>query len=158
MDMLVKLYSLPSLDEVIAQQSAGGIMVRRAIAPEKHVVTAWVRQHFSEFWVSECETAFAHQPVGCFVAAEGNTLLGFSCYDTTRRGFFGPTGVSEAARGRGVGKALLLIALYDMAAQGYGYAIIGGVGPIEFYQKAAGATVIEDSTPGVYGGMLRPQG
>jgi hypothetical protein len=42
-----------------------------------------------------------------------------------------------------------------MRYEGYGYAIIGAVGPIEFYQKVVGATVIEDSTPSVYGGMLR---
>jgi hypothetical protein len=38
---------------------------------------------------------------------------------------------------------------------GYGYAIIGGVGPVAFYQQAVGAQVIEDSTPGVYAGLLR---
>jgi hypothetical protein len=42
-----------------------------------------------------------------------------------------------------------------MRWQGYGYAAIGGVGPIEFYEKAVGATVIPDSTPGVYSGLLQ---
>lgn len=36
----------------------------------------------------------------------------------------------------------------------YGYAIIGWVGPAEFYAKAVGAVEIPDSTPGVYRGML----
>ncbi len=154
-DMLVKLYELPALEPVIQQQADQGITIRRAIAPEKHVVTAWVRQQFSEFWVSECEVAFAHQPISCFLATENNLLIGFGCYDTTRKGFFGPTGVSEAARGRGTGTALLLVCLHAMWHEGYGYAIIGGVGPVEFYQRAVGATVIENSTPSVYGGMLR---
>ena len=39
---------------------------------------------------------------------------------------------------------------------GYGYAIIGDVGPSAFYEKSVGATVIPDSEPGVYRGMLRP--
>lgn len=41
-------------------------------------------------------------------------------------------------------------------AQGYAYAIIGGVGPHVqgFYEKAVGAVLIEGSEPGVYGGML----
>jgi GNAT superfamily N-acetyltransferase len=154
-DMLVRLYALPPLEPVIEAQRAAGITIRRAIAPEKHHVLNWVRKHFSETWVSECDTTFGHVPIGCWLALEGKTLSGFSCCDATARGFFGPTGVSEAARGKGTGKALLLVALHDLRAQGYGYGIIGGVGPAEFYAKSVGATIIEDSTPGLYGGMLR---
>ena len=29
---------------------------------------------------------------------EYGELIGFACYDTTKRGFFGPTGVSEVVR------------------------------------------------------------
>ena len=59
-----------------------------------------------------------------------------------------------AERGKGIGRALLLSALHAQRAQGYGYSIIGGVGPAEFYAKAVGAVVIADSTPGIYDGML----
>lgn len=154
-DMLVKLYRLPPLEPIIAEQQAAGITIRRGIAPEKHVAVRWVEHHFTPPWASEVDVAFSHIPVGCFVAVEGEAMIGFGCYDTTRRGFFGPTGVSEAARGRGTGRALLLACLHDMYAQGYGYAIIGGAGPVSFYEQHAGAVVIEDSTPGVYGGLLR---
>ncbi|MCS6836559.1 MAG: GNAT family N-acetyltransferase [Anaerolineae bacterium] len=154
-DMLVKLYALPPLEAALERQASQGISIRRAIAPEKHLVLAWVRQHFSEFWVSETDSAFANRPVSCWLAVEGPALIGFGCYDATAKGFFGPTGVSEAARGRGTGAALLIACLHDMRAQGYGYGIIGGVGPIEFYARTVGATVIDDSTPGVYAGMLR---
>jgi len=154
-DMLVKLYALPPLEAALERQASQGITIRRAIAPEKHHVLAWVRQHFSEFWVSETDSAFANRPVSCWLAVEGPSLIGFGCYDATAKGFFGPTGVSEAARGRGTGAALLIACLHDMRAQGYGYGIIGGVGPIEFYARTVGATVIDDSTPGIYGGMLR---
>jgi hypothetical protein len=37
---------------------------------------------------------------------------------------------------------------------GYAYAIIGGVGPQEFYARAAAATLIDGSTPGIFAGML----
>lgn len=154
-DMLVKLYELPPLEAVITEQAAQGITIRRGLAPEKHHVLAWVRVHFSEFWVSECDVAFARQPVSCFLAIHEERLIGFGCYDTTRRGFFGPTGVGEAARGRGTGKALFLACLHDMWAQGYAYAIIGGAGPTDFYSKVVGATKIENSYPGIYTGMLR---
>jgi hypothetical protein len=37
-----------------------------------------------------------------------------------------------------------------MKLKGYGYAIIGGVGPAEFYRKSAGAADIPNSTPGLW--------
>ena len=82
-------------------------------------------------------------------------MLGFGCYDTTAKGFFGPTGVDEAARGKGIGAALLLVCLHALYADGYAYGIIGGAGPVEFYEKIVGAMVIPGSDPGVYRGMLR---
>ena len=153
-DMLVKLYTLPELYPAIAQQQAQGIDIRRAIAPEKHVVLDWVKQRFSVSWGSECDISFARQPVACFVAIYNEQLIGFACYDATCRNFFGPTGVGEEGRGKGTGKALLLACLHAMRNEGYGYAIIGGIGPAEFYAKCVGATLIEDSTPGMYRGML----
>lgn len=154
-DMLAKLYDLPPLEPVLEQQTAHGIAVRRALVPEKHLVLAWVREQFSEHWESEADVTFTRQPVSCYVAVQDAALIGFACYDATRLGFFGPTGVGEAARGKGTGAALLLVCLHDMWNRGYGYAIIGGVGPVSFYEKICDAIVIPDSTPGVYAGMLR---
>lgn len=154
-DLLVKLYTLPPLEPVLQAQRETGILLRRAIAPEKSIVVDWVGAHFGKDWMSEVDVSFGHQPIGCFVAIENKTLIGFACCDVTARGFFGPTGVGEAARGRGTGKALLLACLHDLRAQGYGYGIIGSAGPVDFYVKAVGATIIEGSSPGVYEGMLR---
>ena len=69
---------------------------------------------------------------------------------------FGPVGVREDYRGRGIGKALLLASLHAMAGEKYAYAIIGWVGPIQFYAETVGATVIEGSEPGIFQGILRP--
>ena len=41
-----------------------------------------------------------------------------------------------------------------MREQGFGYAIIGGVGPAEYYAKTVRAMLIEGSEPGVYRGLL----
>ncbi|HEX2621624.1 MAG TPA: GNAT family N-acetyltransferase [Phototrophicaceae bacterium] len=154
-DLLVKLYTLPPLEQDLNHMQAQGILLRRAIPPEKHIVLDWVKQHFSSSWTSECDVAFHRTPPTCWLAIENNQLIGFGCYDVTSKGFFGPTGVAEAARGRGAGKALLMACLHALRWDGYGYAIIGDAGPVEFYQKIVGAVVIEDSTPGVYNGMLR---
>lgn len=155
-DMLVKLYELPPLELLLEEQLGAGVDIRRAMAAEKHLVVDWVRTKFSEYWGSECEVSFSNQPVSCYIAVREGELLGFAVYDVTSKGFFGPTGVLEATRGGGIGKVLLIAALHAMRNEGYGYGIIGGVGPADFYAKAVGALMIEDSTPGVYRGMLRP--
>ena len=154
-DMLVKLYELPEIGPALKKMEKEGIEIRRAIAPEKHIVTQWVKDHFNMGWMSECEVAFANQPVSCYIAVKEGKLVGFACYDATCKDFFGPTGVDENYRGKGVGSALLLASLHAMAAQGYAYAIIGGAGPTEYYRKICGAIEIEGSKPGIYRGMLR---
>jgi GNAT superfamily N-acetyltransferase len=152
--MLVKLYDLPASHEALGRLAAAGVSVRRALPPEKHKVLDWVRSTFSEAWASEADVAFAHQPVSCFLAIQGKSLLGFACHDATCPNFFGPTGVDAGARGCGIGTALLLACLEDMRHQGFGYAIIGGVGPADFYTKTVGAIPIEGSEPGIYRGLL----
>lgn len=153
-DMLVKLYDLPGLEQAIELASAQGVAIRRALSAEKPHLVEWVRGNFTT-WVAEVESAFCRLPIACFIAVRDRDILGFACYDATCRNFFGPEGVLESERGRGLGRALLLAALHAQKAQGYAYSIIGGVGPAQFYAKTVGAVAIEGSTPGVYAGMLR---
>jgi GNAT superfamily N-acetyltransferase len=153
-DMLVKLYELPSNRDLLAKLQTQNITIRRAMALEKNLVCDWVREHFNPMWISETDVTFSRNPITCFLALRDQELLGFSSYDVSARGFFGPTGVQPSARGLGLGKALLIAALQDMRCQNYGYAIIGSVGPAEFYQKAVNAVIIPDSSPGIYKGRL----
>lgn len=151
-DLLVRLYDLPE-----PPPAASGVTIRRAIPPERHAVTGWIMRTFSVApWVSECETAMSSLPVTTWLAVEdsGNEMLGFACHDATAKGFFGPTAVAEAARGRGIGVALLFATLHGMREAGYAYAIIGGVGPVEFYARHLDVLVIPGSDPGIYRGML----
>jgi predicted N-acetyltransferase YhbS len=89
------------------------------------------------------------------VAQRKQAIVGFACYDATCKNFFGPTAVAKNERGLGIGRALLLAALHAQKAQGYAYAIIGGVGPAEYYAKAVGAALIEGSNPGIYANWLQ---
>lgn len=150
MDLLVKLYALPSA----AANPTPGVSIRRALAAEKQLVSKFVMKTFGPGWASECEVSFARMPVACFIAVARDTICGFACYDATARGYFGPLGVAEDYRRRRVGSALLTNALKDMAAHGYGYAIIGGATESQFY-RSVGAIEIPDSTPGLYSGMLK---
>ncbi len=155
-DMLVRLYALPdaaSYDERIA---AHGICVRRMDAWDRAPVLRFVREQFTETWASEVELAFSNgHPITGFVAVKEGRIVGFAAYECSRRGFFGPTGVREDLRGSGAGAALLMRCLEAMREMGYGYAIIGGVGPAAFYEKVCGATVIEGSDESVYGELHR---
>ena len=153
-DLLVKLYDLPELAPLQKKLEVSGIKLCRPLVFDKRTVVEWVEKEFGREWACECEAAFAKQPNTCIIAVLNGEIIGFACYDVTCKGFFGPTGVSDKARGQGVGKALLLAALYGLAEAGYAYAIIGGAGPVEFYQKAVGAIVIEGSTPGIYQNRL----
>ena len=154
MDMLVKLYDLPNSQAAFERLHETRCTVRRALAPEKHKIVAWVRATFSEAWASEVEVAFSRRPVSCFIAVQDGKIVGFACHDATCPNFFGPTGIEPKARKNGIGTALLFACLEDMRQQGFGYAIIGGVGPAAYYAKVVGAVAIEGSEPGIYRDLL----
>lgn len=153
-DMLVRLCCLPDAEPESRHLAELGVRVRICNPFEAHILEEWIARHFSKRWVSEARIAMSHQPCGCVIATQGGRIIGFACYDATARGFLGPMGVAPEARGAGVGRAVLLAALRQMRALGYVYAIIGGVGPADFYKKSVGATDIENSSPGIYEDIL----
>jgi ribosomal protein S18 acetylase RimI-like enzyme len=149
-DMLVKLYDIPDDWSFVGKMEEQEITVRKPIGPEHQLIVRWVKEKFHGAWSSEMQNALANRPVSCFVAVKNKAMIGFACYDATALGFFGPTGVEGKYRGKGVGKALLLACLLDMKLKGYGYAIIGGVGPADYYKKTVNAVDIPDSSPGLW--------
>lgn len=150
-DMLVKTYALPEPSAPLVRKlRQEGIVIKRALAPEMKRLEAFVQAHFSAGWASKLAVCFANSPVSCFYAAQGEQIIGFSCCESTCRAFFGPTGVLPEYRGKGIGKALLLIALEHLRDIGYAYAIIGSAGPTKFYEASCGAIEIPDSSPGIY--------
>ncbi len=153
-DMLVKLYELPDETKIIKALAKEGITIRRIQPYEASVLKRFVHDNFSEVWADEAGRSLSFIPISCFVATHEKKIIGFGCYDTTCRGFFGPTGVLESYRGKGIGKALLLACLKAMREVGYGYAVIGGAGPVKFYEKNCGAVEIPGSVPGIYRDML----
>ena len=153
-DMLVRLYDLPDPAPYDRRVADAGVRVRRLDAWDRTALRRWVGEHFGETWASEADFAFANgHPISGFVAMLDGGIVGFAVYETSRRGFFGPTGVREDMRGKSVGAALLFRCLESMREMGYAYAIIGGVGPAEFYAKVAGASIIEGSERSVYGDL-----
>ncbi|MEG4880716.1 GNAT family N-acetyltransferase [Microcoleus sp. K1-B6] len=168
--MLVKLYALPDLAPALAGLKTKGVEIRRAHPGEKHQIAEWVREHIHPNWGNGCEIALEQRPPTLYVAVEkdpahiptadpynspSEILLGFACYDVVARGVFGPIGVREERRDCGIGTALLLTCLHAMAAERYAYAVIGWAGPIEWYARTVGATIIEGSEPGIFRGSLK---
>ena len=154
-DLLVKLYTLPELEPVVERARESGVEIRRPLAPERYAVVNWVAAKYGDRWGSEVAMSFSGHPISCFVAVNGGgDIIGFACYDATFKGFFGPTGVLENWGGRGIGTALLIRSLYALKDEGHAYAVIGAVGPSEFYEQVVGAIPIPDSSPGPYEGMI----
>ena len=156
-DMLVKLYDLPEKSD--AERLRGeGIVVKRALIPDKARILEFVRANFGDGWTHECEYALFNNPISCYIAVKNREVIGFACYDATARDFFGPIGVKSEERHSGVGRELLIRCLLSMKEAGYAYAIIGWVGhAAPFYEKTVNAAVIPDSTPekSVYHNMIR---
>lgn len=156
-DMLVNLMRLPPRDAALDELRGEGVVVRRARPWELGPVREFVAENFKQSWADEISGGLVRQPVTVFVALREGRLIGFAAYECTRKNFFGPTGVAESERGRGVGRALLIASLWGLREMGYAYAVIGGVGPAEFYERAVGARLIPDSSPGVYADPIRDE-
>lgn len=154
-DMLVNLLKLAPLELTLAQLREAGVIIRRAQAYEITPVRDFILKNFEPAWADEISVGYANKPVSVFIAIRDREVVGFAAYECTRKNFFGPTGVAESERGRGVGRALLLACLWGLLEMGYAYAVIGGVGPAEFYERAVGAIVIPDSTPGIYADPIK---
>lgn len=152
--MLVNLLKLPPREPLLESLRAAGVVVRRAQAWEAGLVRLFIVENFGPGWADETAVGYANKPVSIYLALKGRRVVGFGAYECTRRNFFGPTGVTADERNRGIGRALTVACLWGLREMGYVYGIIGGVGPAEFYERAVGATLIADSSPGIYGGSL----
>jgi GNAT superfamily N-acetyltransferase len=150
-DMLVNLLKLPSLGRLNDES----INLRRAQPFEITPVREFIKENFSVAWADEISVGFANKPVSIVIATRAGRIIGFAGYECTRKAFFGPTGVAERERRHGVGTALLVASLWGLRELGYVYAVIGGAGPTDFYERTVGAFVIPDSEPGIYVDLLK---
>ena len=155
-DMLVKLYPLPTahgLEEALRDK---GITIKKALAPDMSKIISFTEENGHPGWADEIRVCFMNQPPSCYIAVKDKQIVGFGCYESTARGFFGPTLVAESVRRQGVGKALLLACLASLREMGYAYAFIGWPAPeaIHFYEAATGGMMIPGDGCGVYSRMI----
>ncbi|TAM74785.1 GNAT family N-acetyltransferase [bacterium] len=113
---------------------------------------AWLRRTFGGLWADEVATGYAW-----FATDWDGNELGFAAYDCRldfpwlRKwrnepgvGIFGPAGVAEGERRRGLGSLLCLLALQSLKNQECTHALIGAVGPEAFYERVCGARRVEE--------------
>jgi GNAT superfamily N-acetyltransferase len=124
--------------ELAARAAARGYEVRRARPDERELADA-IDAEFGGAWPFEVLRALGGEPPGVHVATRGGAYCAFAAHDGNNRGlgWFGPTGTWPAHRGTGLGEALLLACLVDVAAA-HSQCEIAWIGPRPFYEKAAG--------------------
>lgn len=150
-DMIVNLHNLPEMN------TNSNIKIKRAFVGDKDAILSFVEKHFQKNWIYEVEKSLMQEVSKCFIATENGEIVGFSCYDSSAKGFFGPIGVDPERRGKQIGRSLLIRTLDAMQEYGYGHAIIGWVNEAEaFYRKAVGAEFIKGGNPenSVYSNLI----
>lgn len=124
--------------ELAAAAASRGYQVGRAGAGEADLLAA-VAGEFGGAWPFELERALGGDPPGVHVALDGSGYCAFAAHDGNNRGlgWFGPTGTWPAHRGQGLGEALLVACLVDVAVH-HARCEVAWIGPRPFYDKVAG--------------------
>jgi len=124
---------------------------RRKVGSDYHIFAASpddlpslcpaIASAFSAGWAFEVANAVTRPPGAAHVArALNGEWAAFAAHDGNNGGlgWFGPIGTFPAHRNRGLGAALLLASLLDIARTGHEHATIAWIGPREFYEKTTG--------------------
>ena len=136
---LTRLDTDTAADE--ARLQAEEVRLARLSPSDAEPLAAFMRQHFSEGWLTETLIALSNDPVTCHVAWHADRVIAFGAAEVTNPGWFGPMGTDPEWRQHGLGRITLLRCLADARALGYRRAEIGWVGPLAFYAKHCGAVV-----------------
>lgn len=127
------------LHALIAACAARGYVVRRARADEYGLLDA-VASEFGGAWPFELARALEHSPhPGVHLATHDGSYCAFAAHDGNNAGlgWFGPTGTWPAHRGNGLGEAVLVACLVDVADV-HEHCEVAWIGPRPFYDKVAG--------------------
>ena len=129
------------LDRAAAHATAQGYRIARARAADRTALCAAIADGFSAGWAFEVGQALRLDPPAVHIATDGaGQLAAFAAHDGNNRGlgWFGPAGTFESHRKKGLGEALLLACLLDVAAAGRDTCTVAWIGPRGFYERVAG--------------------
>ena len=104
---------------------------------QRPTVLEFIERHFGRTWAFEAARGVL------FHVEEGGEIAGFAAHEANNRGlgFFGPTGVAAAHRGKRLGWQLLHACLADARRLGYPRVVIPWTDAISYYEKGCGARV-----------------
>ena len=121
--------------------ATAGYEIRRATGADAAALSA-LATSFTPAWAFEIARGLDSSPIGVHLAwsGQGDELAGFAVHDGNNQGlgWFGPAGTAAAHRRRGLGEALLLACLADVADAGHKSCTIAWIGPRAFYERCAG--------------------
>ena len=125
-------------DEAKEACEALGYQLRRLSAEDRERLVADVRTAHGGAWAMEVDRAAA-APCGVFVCEKDGELVAFAAHDGNNRGlgWFGPAATAPEHRSQGLGAALLLACLRDVANAGHAECTISWIGPRSFYDRVA---------------------
>jgi len=105
----------------------------------------FVKQQFpNNTWAVEVKFSFTFNPPTTFIAKDtNNNIVGWATHSQFFPGSFGPTGVKQSLRGKGIGTILFLWCLWDIKQKGVDNCEIMWVGgdTVKFYSKVIGAYI-----------------
>jgi phosphoribosylglycinamide formyltransferase 1 len=148
-------YGAAALARAHDEAANAGCVLRRVDGPDDRLA-AWIDFHFAPSWWS-----YETRAGSAWVAERDGAIAGFAAFDARglrfpwlRRwreragvGIFGPYGVAEAHRKRGIGEPLLTAALCGLREAGYAHALIPAVDGerlIASYVRRTGAAVADE--------------
>ncbi len=121
----------------LPREMPGG--VQRTADRERPRVLDFIERAFGPIWRFEASRGVL------FHAERGGEIAGFAAHEANNRGlgFFGPTGVALAHRGKRIGWDLLHACLADARRLGYERVVIPWTDAISYYAKGCGARVAQ---------------
>ncbi|MBI4509804.1 MAG: GNAT family N-acetyltransferase [Deltaproteobacteria bacterium] len=136
------LVTIESARAATKQARERGYEIRRILDDERVMLTRWISEHFSPAWAFEVRRAAQRTPAAVHVARWHGEFVAFAAHDgnNSGRGSFGPAGTLDSQRGAGLGRALLLRCLVDVARAGLVECSIAWIGPRAFYERTVGVT------------------
>ena len=142
--LIIELVGNPLVSEargrdLAARAERQGYQLRRAATGDRAALAA-TSGSFGRAWAFEVDRALDGDPPGVHVALHDGAMAAFAAHDGNNRGlgWFGPAGTLEAHRGKGLGEALYIHCLLDLAARGRRDCTVSWIGPRAFYQRATG--------------------
>jgi predicted N-acetyltransferase YhbS len=116
----------------------GNTTIRLAEPGEKERIREFVAGKSGFNWSFEAARAIGPKGSGVWIAEDAGEIIAFSVFGSLEHHWFGPIGVDEARRKRGLGSVLLFRTLESMKDLGIPRAIVPWTGHLFFYSQVPG--------------------